>query len=117
MPESLPEQIGLLGRHLVRMLKPWECRGRAVALDSTSARLTPANTADNSVAPYLIEELPEEARFVLGDVHTTTLPTSGTHTCEAPSSSSGSWSPPNEGLTRTPTMAWRSGASSTSCAA
>lgn len=34
-----------------------------------SARLTPANTADNTVAPLLIEELPEEARFVLGDTH------------------------------------------------
>ena len=126
LPESLPEQIGCLGRHLVEVLKPWESRGRAVALDSTTlqakggvwhnkdkqrgkvphssidteaawtksgwhgwvygwklhlaicvcevwiplvARLTPANTADNLVAPYLIEQLPEEARFVLGDIH------------------------------------------------
>jgi Transposase DDE domain len=126
LPESLPEQIGCLGRHLVEMLKPWESRGRAVALDSTvlqakggvwhkkdkqagkvphtaidteadwtksgwhgwvygwklhlaiavcevwiplAARLTPANTADNLVAPYLIEQLPEEVRFVLGDIH------------------------------------------------
>jgi Transposase DDE domain len=126
LPESLPEQIGCLGRHLVEMLKPWQSRGRAVALDSTvlqakggvwhkkdkkvgkvphssidteadwtksgwhgwvygwklhvaiavgevwiplAARLTPANTADNLVAPYLIEQLPEEARFVLGDIH------------------------------------------------
>ena len=126
LPERLPEQIGCLGRHLVEMLKPWESRGRAVALDSTTlrakggvwhkkdkeagkvphtaidteadwtksgwhgwvygwklhlaitvcgvwiplaARLTPANTADNSVAPYLIEQLPQDARFVLGDIH------------------------------------------------
>ena len=126
LPESLPEQIGCLGRHLVEVLKPWERRGRAVALDSTvlrakggvwhnkdkkvgkvphtaidteadwtksgwhgwvygwklhlaicvceiwiplAARLTPANTADNLEAPYLIEQLPDEARFVLGDVH------------------------------------------------
>ena len=126
VPERLPEQIGCLGRHLVEVLKPWESRGRAVALDSTTlqakggvwhkkdreagkvphtaidteaewtksgwhgwvygwklhlaiavcevwsplaARLTPANTADNLVAPYLIEELPYEARFVLGDIH------------------------------------------------
>ena len=126
LPDSLAEQIGYLGRHLVELLKPWESRGRAVALDSTtlrakggvwhkkdreagivphtsidteagwtksgwhgwvygwklhlaiavcgvwiplSARLTPANTADNEVAPHLIEELPEEARFVLGDIH------------------------------------------------
>ena len=33
------------------------------------ARLTPANTADNEVALHLIEELPQEARFVLGDIH------------------------------------------------
>jgi hypothetical protein len=126
LPEGLPEQIGCLGRHLVEVLKPWQSRGRAVALDSTvlrakggvwhkkdkkagkvahssidteadwtksgwhgwvygwklhlaiavcevwiplAARLTPANTADNSVAPYLIEQLPDEARFVLGDIH------------------------------------------------
>ena len=126
LPERLPEQIGCLGRHLVEVLKPWESRGRAVALDSTilqakggvwhkkdkkagkvphtaidteadwtksgwhgwvygwklhlaiavcevwiplAARLTPANTADNEVAPHLIEELPDEARFVLGDIH------------------------------------------------
>jgi hypothetical protein len=34
-----------------------------------AARLTPANEADNEVAPLLIEELPEEVRFVLGDLH------------------------------------------------
>jgi hypothetical protein len=34
-----------------------------------AARLTPANAADNKVAPALIEVLPEEARFVLGDVN------------------------------------------------
>jgi hypothetical protein len=32
-------------------------------------RLTPANTADNEVAPHLIEQLPDETRFVLGDIH------------------------------------------------
>ena len=126
LPERLPEQIGCLGRHLVEVLKPWESRGRAVALDSTvlqakggvwhkkdreggvvphtsidteagwtksgwhgwvygwklhlaiavcevwiplCCRLTPANTADNEVAPHLIEQLPDEARFVLGDIH------------------------------------------------
>jgi hypothetical protein len=126
LPERLPEQIGCLGRYLVEVFKPWESRGRAVALDSTvlqakggvwhkkdreagvvphtsidteagwtksgwhgwvygwklhlaicvcevwiplCCRLTPANTADNEVAPYLIEKLPDEARFVLGDIH------------------------------------------------
>jgi hypothetical protein len=34
-----------------------------------SACLTPADVADNQIAPGLIEELPEEARFVLGDTH------------------------------------------------
>lgn len=34
-----------------------------------AARLTPANAADNRVAPALIEELPDEARLVLGDTH------------------------------------------------
>jgi len=34
-----------------------------------SARLTPADVADNQIAPSLIEELPEVARFVLGDTH------------------------------------------------
>ncbi len=35
LPETLPEQIGCLGRHLVALLRPWEDSGRAVALDST----------------------------------------------------------------------------------
>jgi Transposase DDE domain len=126
LPETLPEQIGSLGRHLVALLRPWANSGRAVALDSTllrakggvwhkkdwekgevphasidteahwgksgwhgwvygwklhlattvagvwiplCARLTPANVADNRIAELLIEELPEEARFVLGDTH------------------------------------------------
>ncbi len=34
-----------------------------------AAVLTPANAADNEVAPCLIDELPPEARFVLGDIH------------------------------------------------
>jgi hypothetical protein len=126
LPDTLPERIGVLGRHLVAMLKPWARTGRAVALDSTvlfarggvwhkkdreagivphssidteaewtksgwhgwaygwklhiattvssvwiplSAHLTPANVSDNRVALSLIEHLPEEARFVLGDTH------------------------------------------------
>jgi hypothetical protein len=126
LPNSLPDQIGCLGRYLVEVLKPWQSSGRAVAIDTTtlqakggvwhkkdkeagvvphtsidteagwtksgwhgwvygwklhlaitvggmwiplSARLTPADVADNQIAPSLIEELPEEARFVLGDTH------------------------------------------------
>jgi hypothetical protein len=34
-----------------------------------AAELTPANEADNEVAPTLLQELPTEARFVLGDLH------------------------------------------------
>jgi Transposase DDE domain len=34
-----------------------------------AARLTPANEADSRLTPRLLEELPEEARFVLGDTH------------------------------------------------
>ena len=34
-----------------------------------AARLTPANVHDGRIAPLLIEQLPEEARFVLGDKH------------------------------------------------
>jgi hypothetical protein len=126
LPQTLPEQIGLLGRQLVELLEPWARSGRAVALDSTvlqarggvwhkkdrqvgvvphtsidteagwtksgwhgwvygwklhlattvagvwiplAAHLTPANVSDNQVALSLIEELPQQARFVLGDTH------------------------------------------------
>jgi hypothetical protein len=34
-----------------------------------SAQLTPANKADNEIAPALIYELPPDTRFVLGDLH------------------------------------------------
>jgi hypothetical protein len=34
-----------------------------------SAELTPANEADNEIAPALIDELPPDTRFVLGDLH------------------------------------------------
>src|SRR5918994_1435000 len=124
LPNSLPDQIGCLGRYLVEVLKPWESRGRAVAIDSTTlqakggvwhkkdkeagivphssidteahwtksgwhgwvygwklhlvvtvaavwlplaAELTPANEADNEVAPRLLPELPPALRFLLGD--------------------------------------------------
>jgi hypothetical protein len=38
IPESLPAQIGCLGRHLVELIQPWEQEGRAAALDSTILR-------------------------------------------------------------------------------
>lgn len=34
-----------------------------------AAALTPANEADNGVAPALIQELPTEMRYLLGDIH------------------------------------------------
>jgi hypothetical protein len=126
IPETLPAQIGCLGRYLVTLIQPWQLSGRAGAIDSTvlranggvwhkkdreqnvvphtsidteaawtksgwhgwvygwklhlvsavasvwiplAALLTPANTADNEVAPALIQELPIELRFLLGDRH------------------------------------------------
>ena len=126
LPDTLPAQIGRLGRHLVALIDPWAGRGRAAAVDSTvlrakggvwrkkdreagavprtsidteahrttsgwhgwaygrklplvttvaavwlplAAELTAANAADNEVAPALLDALPAEARFVLGDRH------------------------------------------------
>jgi hypothetical protein len=126
IPETLPAQIGCLGRYLVSLIRPWQRSGRAGAIDSTVLRakggvgqkkdreqnvvphtsidtqaawtksgwhgwvygwklhlvsavatiwiplatlLTPANMADNEGAPALIQELPIELRFLLGDRH------------------------------------------------
>ncbi|MBA3701337.1 MAG: transposase [Rubrobacteraceae bacterium] len=127
LPESLPERIGLLGRHLLGLIRPWASGGasrgarqhgaqgtrRGVAQERPGgrqgaphlhryrgaldqgglarvwvfgwklhlactvagvwipldARLTPTNEADSRLAPQLLQELPEEARFVLGDTH------------------------------------------------
>ncbi len=38
LPESLPAQIGCLGRYLVTLIQPWADRGRAAAIDSTVLR-------------------------------------------------------------------------------
>lgn len=38
LPESLPSQIGCLGRYLVSLIVPWADCGRAVAVDSTVLR-------------------------------------------------------------------------------
>ena len=124
IPDTLPAQIGCLGRHLVAGLEPWATAGRAAALDSTplrarggewhrkhrlagvvphtaidtgagwtksgwhgwvygwklhlavtaaavwiplAAELTPANVADNVLAPTLLPELPPALRFLLAD--------------------------------------------------
>jgi hypothetical protein len=126
IPDTLPAQIGCLGRFLVSLIQPWQRYGRAGAIDSTvlraaggvwhkkdreqgvvphtsidteaawtksgwhgwvygwklhlisavatvwiplAALLTPANTADNEVAPGLIREVPSDMRFLLGDRH------------------------------------------------
>src|ERR687894_1873922 len=124
LPDTVPAQIGCLGRSLVALIEPWAECGRAVAIDSTilrarggvwhkkdreagvvphssidteahwtksgwhgwvygwklhlvitgaavwvplAAELTPANAADNEVAPRLLPELPPALRFLLGD--------------------------------------------------
>ena len=38
IPDTLPAQIGCLGRHLVALIEPWAECGRAVAIDSTVLR-------------------------------------------------------------------------------
>ncbi len=38
LPDTLPAQIGCLGRHLAALLQPWQDCGRAVAIDSTVLR-------------------------------------------------------------------------------
>jgi len=38
LPDTLPAQIGCLGRHLVRLIQPWALCGRAGAIDSTVLR-------------------------------------------------------------------------------
>ncbi len=35
LPDTLPAQIGCLGRHLIDLIEPWATCGRAVAIDST----------------------------------------------------------------------------------
>jgi hypothetical protein len=162
LPDTLPKRIGVLGRYLVAMLKPWAKTGRAVALDSTvlfarggvwhkkdreagivphssidteagwtksgwhgwaygwklhiattvssvwiplSAHLTPANVSDNQVALSLIEQLPEEARFVLGDTH-----------YNAPEVCAGCLASGRGPYPHTDSAEWRLGASSTDCA-
>ncbi len=167
MPDTLPRQIGCLGRYLVALIQPWATCGRAAAIDSTplrgnggvwhkkdrekgvvphtsidtqahwtksgwhgwvygwklhvvvtvaavwiplAAELTPANVADNEVAPALIRELPPDARFLLGDIHYKRLTYSKCVTrpdiC---------WSPPNTDPIPTLTMGWMCGAASISC--
>jgi hypothetical protein len=124
VPDTLPAQIGCLGRYLVAILTPWPQGGCAGAIDSTvlaacggvwhrkhreaglvphssidteahwtksgwhgwvygwklhlvvtvaavwiplAAEVTPANAADNEIAPRLLPELPPILRFLLGD--------------------------------------------------
>jgi hypothetical protein len=38
IPDTLPAQIGCLGRYLVRLIQPWATCGRAAAIDSTALR-------------------------------------------------------------------------------
>jgi hypothetical protein len=57
---------------MYRVSRPAGKRGRAAAYAAwipLAARLTPADVGDNVIAPELIEDLPLEAHFVLGDMH------------------------------------------------
>ena len=160
LPETLPEQIGCLGRHLVGLLRPWERMGRAVALDSTplrakggvwhkkdkeagkvphtsidteaawtksgwhgwvygwklhlaitvggmwiplSARLTPADVADNQIELRHSSRNCRPRRASFWEIPITTPRTYARNV----SKQSGSWSPPNAAPTRTPTVGWR----------
>jgi hypothetical protein len=38
LPESIPAQIGCLGRYLIEVIQPWATCGRAAAIDSTVLR-------------------------------------------------------------------------------
>jgi hypothetical protein len=38
IPDTLPAQIGCLGRYLIELIDPWATCGRAVAIDSTALR-------------------------------------------------------------------------------
>ncbi len=38
LPDTLPAQIGCLGRHLVALIRAWQDCGRAIAIDSTALR-------------------------------------------------------------------------------
>lgn len=38
LPQTLPAQLGCLGRHLVALIQPWQHCGRAAAMDSTVLR-------------------------------------------------------------------------------
>jgi hypothetical protein len=124
LPDSLPAQIGCLGRYLVEVVDPWAGESPLAAMDSTvlralggvwhkkdreagivphssidteahwtksgwhgwvygwklhlvvtvaavwlplAADLTPANAADNEVAPRLLPDLPPVLRYLLGD--------------------------------------------------
>ncbi|HEY7061778.1 MAG TPA: transposase [Chloroflexota bacterium] len=124
LPETLPAQIGCVGRYLVEVLRPWADESPLAAVDSTplrarggvwhqkdrqagivphssidteahwtksgwhgwvygwklhlvvtvaavwlplAAELTPANAADNEVAPRLLPALPPGLRYLLGD--------------------------------------------------
>jgi hypothetical protein len=76
-----------------------------------AAQLTPANVAGNRIAQLLIEELPEEARFVLGDTHYN-APDVRAACVESERFLVASG---REDPTHVPSRAWRSGASFTGC--
>jgi len=62
------DQVGL-ARVDLRLEAAFGGHGGRRVHTACAARLTPANVHDGRMAPLLIEELPDEARFVLGDKH------------------------------------------------
>jgi hypothetical protein len=87
--DTLPVQIGSLGRHQRALFQPWTDYARAAAIDSPvlralggvphisidrvwmplAAERTPANAADNLQAPGLCQKFPMELRLLLSDQH------------------------------------------------
>ena len=150
VPDTLPAQIGCLGRALVELTGVWAQHGRAVALDSTllrapgggwhvkqraahrlpvitldveadwgrsgwhgwvygwklhlaslvggcflplAAALTKASVHDAPIVPALLDELPLDTRFVLGDTHLVKLARIGRFKASARSSMPVNWRP------------------------
>lgn len=69
--ETLPAQIGCLGRYLVVLLQPWQTTGRAAAIDSTTLRANGGvwhkKDHDAGVVPHTsIENFNEQYKALFG---------------------------------------------------
>ena len=78
-----------------------------------SARLTPADVADNQIAPLADRGVAPRGALRFGR-YSLQRPERARQMRE---DASGFWSPPNAVATRTPTQGWRLGGSSTNCVA